>query len=152
MFSGIGSGTTFALARMDSKVSPQLQVLVLNVNMPSGEILPQLMASMQQIDSLASAVLPHAACVIYQQIKGEALVFTAVLLQAIRVQTSPGHVETAVMHVLDIDCAAADVRLLAMHNCSPIHTYMFDSKGLLLQANTAAHWHKSGTKPCFCAC
>lgn len=60
------------------------------------------------------------------------------LLQAIHIRTSPGHVETAVMHIIDMDFAAADDRLLAMHHRSPIHTYMFDSKGVLLQANNAA--------------
>lgn len=42
------------------------------------------------------------------------------------------------MHVIDLDGTTTDERLLAMHHCSPIHTYMFNHKGLLLQANNAA--------------
>ena len=60
------------------------------------------------------------------------------LLQIIKIRTSPGHVETCIMQVVDLDSTAANDRLLSMHQRSPIHTFMFNSKGSLLQANTAA--------------
>ena len=61
-----------------------------------------------------------------------------ILVQIIKIRTAPGHVEICTMQVVDLDSTGANDRLLAMHQRSPIHTFMFNSKGSLLQANTAA--------------
>ena len=92
------------------------------------------------------------------------------MLQAIRVQTSSGSTETAVLHLFEMqpsasahtpaqthaqtsaslavqeesiaaspgNPSAADRRVCALHQRSPIRMYMFDSKGTLLNANKAA--------------
>ena len=60
-------------------------------------------------------------------------------LQPIRVETLPGHVEFALMHVIESDTSChADMRLAALFDRSPIHTFLFDSEGVLLTANKAA--------------
>ena len=59
--------------------------------------------------------------------------------QAIQLEVSPGCVKTAVLHMVDPEVASpADTRVSAMHERDPIHTMMFDIKGLLLTANKAA--------------
>ena len=74
-------------------------------------------------------------------------------MQPIRVQIGPGKVDTAVMHIAEMDASTEDLRVTAMHLRSPIHTLMFNSKGELLAANTSAvdacHLHTSGR--CCCA-
>ena len=51
----------------------------------------------------------------------------------------PGQVENALLHVLEADQSShAELRVSAMHDRSPIHTFLFDSQGLLLTANKAA--------------
>lgn len=51
----------------------------------------------------------------------------------------PGRVENALLHVLDTEQTShAELRVSAMHDRSPIHTFLFDSQGLLLTANKAA--------------
>ncbi|KAL3135615.1 hypothetical protein ABBQ38_006096 [Trebouxia sp. C0009 RCD-2024] len=67
----------------------------------------------------------------------------------IRVQTSSsGEVQTAVMHIAELDASTEDLRVTAMHLRSPIHTLLFNSKGELLAANTTAlkacHAHTPG--------
>ena len=70
-------------------------------------------------------------------------------MQPIRVQTSPGQVQLAIMHIAELDASTEDLRGTAMHLRSPIHTLMFNSKGELLAANTmalrACHEHVPGT-------
>ena len=60
-----------------------------------------------------------------------------------------GHVETGVMHLVDTDSSATDLRVGAMHCRNPLHTFMFDGQGMLLNANEAAlhafHHHYAGT-------
>ena len=78
--------------------------------------------------------------------------------QPIKIQTAAGSVETAVLHLFDMQplvpaqtpapvpstvaspssTSAADMRVCALHQRSPIHMYIFDSKGALLIANKAA--------------
>ena len=51
-------------------------------------------------------------------------------------QTSPGKVEVGVMHVLEAEPSRADLGAMLQRN--PLHTYMFDAQGKLLNANKAA--------------
>ena len=60
------------------------------------------------------------------------------LLQAIRVQTAPGVIESALMHIASSDGMAEASRVSAMHARNPLHTFMFDSHGVLLNANHSA--------------
>ena len=53
-------------------------------------------------------------------------------------QTAPGKVEIALMHVADVDASVVDSRVGAMHTVNPFHTFMFDSDGVLLNANVKA--------------
>ena len=50
-----------------------------------------------------------------------------------------GQVENALLHVLEAQQSShAELRVSAMHDRSPIHTFLFDSQGWLLTANKAA--------------
>ena len=65
----------------------------------------------------------------------------ALFHQPIRVQAAPGSVQTAILHVFEMDAAAANIsekRVCAMHQRNPMHTFMFDSNGKLLDANQGA--------------
>ena len=59
-------------------------------------------------------------------------------VQAIKVELAANHVETALMHVFELDTRPADLRIAAMTLKSPLHTYLFSSDGCLLNANPAA--------------
>ena len=56
-------------------------------------------------------------------------------VQVIKVETSPGIVETC--HLTQIEQVASEeaARLAAMHHVGPIHTFMFSGAGRLLMAN-----------------
>ncbi|KAL3130461.1 hypothetical protein ABBQ38_008282 [Trebouxia sp. C0009 RCD-2024] len=54
----------------------------------------------------------------------------------IKMQTSPDKVEVAVMHVLEAEPSGADLGVMCQRN--PLHTFMFDAHGKLLNANKAA--------------
>ncbi|DBB13951.1 TPA: hypothetical protein ACH3X3_000930 [Trebouxia sp. C0006] len=57
----------------------------------------------------------------------------------IRVETSPGHVEIALLHVIESEGSShTDLRVAAIYDRSPIHTFLFDSEGSMLTANQAA--------------
>lgn len=56
----------------------------------------------------------------------------------IKLELGPGKIEQAVLHVVELAASAQDTRVAAMHQRSPIHTFMFDSKGALLVANASA--------------
>ncbi len=90
-----------------------------------------------------------------QSVKAELL--DAFSLQPIRIQTASGKVETAVLHIFEMqtagavptadtasagsvgaDISSSDRRICALHQRSPIHMYMFGSHGALLSANKAA--------------
>ncbi len=60
------------------------------------------------------------------------------LLQPIRVQTAHGKIESAVMHVIDMEASNADKRFTAMVRHMPLHTFLFNGNGKLLVANDAA--------------
>ena len=51
---------------------------------------------------------------------------------------NPDLVETALMHILEVDANTSEMRLAAMHQINPLHTFMFNSRGKLLNANAAA--------------
>jgi len=79
-------------------------------------------------------------------------------LQPIRIQTASGKVETAILHIFEMqtagavpeaateasagsvgtDISSSDRRICALHQRSPIQMYMFDCHGALLSANKAA--------------
>lgn len=59
------------------------------------------------------------------------------LLQAIRVE-SAGHVETAILHIVETEASTAEMRGAAMHNRSAKHSFLFDQQGTLLHASKAA--------------
>ena len=60
------------------------------------------------------------------------------MLQPIKVQTGQGKVESAIMHVVDMEASNADKRFNAMVRATPLHTFMFNFQGKLLVANDAA--------------
>ena len=60
------------------------------------------------------------------------------VLQPIRVQTSASTVEAAVLHIMEGTANASELRVSAMHEINPLHTFMFSSRGKVLNANTAA--------------
>ena len=60
------------------------------------------------------------------------------VLQALRLQTSANVVETAVMHILEVAGDTSQMRVSTMHETNPLHTFMFSSRGKLLNANQAA--------------
>lgn len=59
-------------------------------------------------------------------------------VQAIKVRTSPNKVETALLHIAELDASVTDLRLGAIHRRNPLHTFMFNSQGALLNANVSA--------------
>ncbi len=60
-------------------------------------------------------------------------------MQPIKVETSPGHVEIALLHVIESEGSShTDLRVAAIYDRSPIHTFLFDSEGSMLTANQAA--------------
>ena len=69
-------------------------------------------------------------------------------MQPIQVEMSPGHVEIALMYVAEMDATIEDLRVMAMHQRSPINSFMFSNKGVLLDANASAlqacHAHTPG--------
>ncbi|KAL3161210.1 putative 3',5'-cyclic phosphodiesterase pde-3 [Trebouxia sp. C0009 RCD-2024] len=58
----------------------------------------------------------------------------------IRVETAPGSVHSGVLHVIKErePRDPEETRVAAMHRWNPVHTFMFDSRGKLLNANKAA--------------
>ncbi|KAL0039442.1 hypothetical protein WJX79_008577 [Trebouxia sp. C0005] len=58
--------------------------------------------------------------------------------KAIRVRTSPTQVETALMHVAELAGSVTDLRVGAIHSRNPLHTFLFNSCGVLLNANASA--------------
>lgn len=60
------------------------------------------------------------------------------MLQPIKIQTLQGKVESAVMHVVNIESSNADKRFTAMVRHTPLHTFLFSSRGDLLAANDSA--------------
>ncbi|DBA95436.1 TPA: hypothetical protein ACH3X3_013305, partial [Trebouxia sp. C0006] len=80
-----------------------------------------------------------------------------VVSKPIRIQTASGTVETAILHIFEMqtagavpaaaaasagsegaDMSSSDRRICALHQRSPIQMYMFDCHGALLSANKAA--------------
>ena len=59
-------------------------------------------------------------------------------MQPIRVQTSQGNIEEALLHIAEVDADIADLRAAAVHKRDPMHTMLFDDNGGLLSANAAA--------------
>ncbi|DBB14759.1 TPA: hypothetical protein ACH3X3_004373 [Trebouxia sp. C0006] len=58
--------------------------------------------------------------------------------KAIRVRTLPTQVESALMHVAELDGSVTDLRVAAIHSRNPLHTFLFNSCGVLLNANASA--------------
>ncbi|KAL0019791.1 hypothetical protein WJX77_003107 [Trebouxia sp. C0004] len=56
----------------------------------------------------------------------------------IRVQTSASTVEAAVLHIMEGVGNASELHVSAMHEVNPLHTFMFSSRGKLLNAIQAA--------------
>ncbi|KAA6425466.1 MAG: hypothetical protein FRX49_04364, partial [Trebouxia sp. A1-2] len=78
----------------------------------------------------------------------------SLLIQAIRVRTSPTQVETALMHVAELAGSVTDLRVGAIHSRNPLHTFLFNSCGVLLNANASAlqafaHSHAGKSFPWF---
>ncbi|KAL3144948.1 hypothetical protein ABBQ32_003454 [Trebouxia sp. C0010 RCD-2024] len=67
----------------------------------------------------------------------------------IKVETMPGRVENALLHVYEAEQSSpTDLRVSAMHDRSPLHTFLFDSQGFLLTANKAAlQFCQAGSDP-----
>ena len=60
-------------------------------------------------------------------------------LQSIQLESVPGEAQTAILHVLETDCASPALqRGSAMHDHNPLHNFLFDTQGQLLFANKAA--------------
>lgn len=64
--------------------------------------------------------------------------YANLLLQTLHYQSGPDKVETAELHIIEPVGNAEDMRTTAMHHCSPVHAFMFDCNGRLLNANKAA--------------
>lgn len=66
----------------------------------------------------------------------------------------PGRVENALLHVFEAEQSShAELRVSAMHDRSPIHTFLFDSQGSLLTANKAAlQFCQAGSGQLIAAC
>ena len=95
--------------------------------------------------------MPQSCIVLYHTARNAS---SCVLLQPIKFQTASGRVETAVLHMFEIQTAASlpeasvasaasktnssEMRICALHQRSPVQTFMFDSHGVLLHANKAA--------------
>lgn len=59
--------------------------------------------------------------------------------QPIKMETSPGKVEMAILHVAELENSAqADQRWVAMLQRSPLHTLLFSNNGRLVTGNKAA--------------
>ena len=56
-------------------------------------------------------------------------------LQVLKVETSPGLVETCQLNQVEQVASEESARLAAMHHVGPIHTFMFSNTGRLLMAN-----------------
>jgi len=75
------------------------------------------------------------------------------LLQAIRVE-SAGHVETAILYIVETEASTAEMRGAAMHNRSAKHSFLFNQQGSLLHASKAAleaYDQGSGTWTAICS-
>ncbi|DBA94754.1 TPA: hypothetical protein ACH3X1_002302 [Trebouxia sp. C0004] len=57
--------------------------------------------------------------------------------KAIRVD-SAGHVETAILHIVETEASTAEMRGAAMHDRSAKHSFLFSQQGTLLHASKAA--------------
>ncbi len=73
-----------------------------------------------------------------------------VCIQVLKVETSPGLVETC--HLTQVEQVASEesARLAAMHHVGPIHTFMFSNTGRLLMANKRGrerYVHLSESRP-----
>ena len=60
------------------------------------------------------------------------------VLQPVRVQMAPNQVQMATMYIVDLNDSRANLRMAAMNQRDPIHSFMFDRAGMLLEANAAA--------------
>ena len=62
------------------------------------------------------------------------------LLQPARVQTAPGTIHSGVLLVIKErqQVNKEEMRVAAMHRWNPVHTFLFSSRGKLLNANKAA--------------
>ena len=58
-----------------------------------------------------------------------------VYMQVIKVETSPGIVETCNLTQIEQVASEEAARLAALHHVGPIHTFMFSGNGRLLMAN-----------------
>lgn len=58
--------------------------------------------------------------------------------QVIKLELSPGKAEEAVLCVMDVAANVHHTRAAAMFERSPLHVFMFNSQGILLEANTSA--------------
>ena len=56
-------------------------------------------------------------------------------MQVLKVETSPGLVETCQLNQVEQVASEESARLAAMHHVAPIHTFMFSHTGRLLMAN-----------------
>lgn len=118
MFDGMGKRSSEFVAGADSKACLWLSAL------PFAAVFP---ASFTKLAFRTSCFMPSVA-----------RLMTAALMQAMRVETSPGHVESAVMLLVDMESASAEMRLSAIARRYPLHTIMFAQDGSLLIANRAA--------------
>ena len=83
------------------------------------------------IQMLLSLSLPNSSLFLQHCASG--------VVQFINLQTSPGKIEHAIMHVIHLDAIVIkEKRLTAMLQRNPLHTFMFDRAGKLVIANNAA--------------
>lgn len=62
-------------------------------------------------------------------------------MQVLKVETSPGVVQTCCLTQVEQVASEESARLAAMHHVGPIHTFMFSNKGWLLMANRRGREH-----------
>jgi len=61
--------------------------------------------------------------------------YCGAVAQPIRMQTAASKVELAVLHVIEAEPSSADMGAMCERN--PLHSFMFDAHGKLLNANKA---------------
>ncbi|KAL3145352.1 hypothetical protein ABBQ38_001609 [Trebouxia sp. C0009 RCD-2024] len=101
------------------------------------------------LDSQVKATRQHSDKQDAQEMSTMSTILLKSHTEAIKVETSPGIVETCHLTQLEQVASEESARLAAMHHVGPIHTFMFSGSGRLLMANKRGreryqHIRKSG--------
>ncbi len=112
--------------------------LLLSARDTSRALTPHSMLSYCKLTAMLTLHMRHSSGTTWQQnFQTTCTTCRLFLLQAIRVE-SAGHVETAILHIVETEASTAEMRGAAMHNRSAKHSFLFDQQGTLLHASKAA--------------